>query len=326
MLEELVEGIAYYSIVVVTSTALYTYFLFRASKVLEEGFPSVFIRLALGLFVYTAIHSSLGLLSRYSEFLYSCMPDVVLYTLAILVLALVAGIILGSRAVCGALSVLGSSITRKLLGVLSEGEVEGHRFWLCSRCPIGVFTSFTGSEVYVHTRLAEVLSREELKSALLREAFRREDRFLSIVDAASTLSWCLAVILFALLSACLPGLHAGAYLNAAAATVAASTVGWIREHPADLRCAELSNPEHLLSAVAKAYRVALEESRSAVEKHVENVEAVYSNTVHCFKVNIERALGEYFANLVIPSLVLHVRRDPPPVVRAVAMCGKHKYL
>ncbi|MEM4037679.1 MAG: hypothetical protein QW700_07785 [Desulfurococcaceae archaeon] len=42
--------------------------------------------------------------------------------------------------------------------------------------------------VYVHTRLAEVLSREELKSALLREAFRREDRFLSIVDVASTLS------------------------------------------------------------------------------------------------------------------------------------------
>ncbi|MEM2499129.1 MAG: hypothetical protein QW168_00040 [Sulfolobales archaeon] len=326
MLEDLAESVAYYSIVVVISSALYSYFLARARRALEEDFPSVFLRFTLALAVYITIHSSLSLLLMYSNFLYGCMPDVVLYTVAILALALVAGVLLGSRAVCSALSVLGSGVMRKVLRVLSEGEVEGYKFWLCSRCPIGVFTSFTDNRFYVHTKLVEVLNREELKSALLRETFHSEDRFLSVMDAVSTLSWCLAVLLFALLSACIPGLHASAYLNAAATTIIASTVGWIREHAADLRYAESSSPEHLLSAAAKVYRVTLEEARRVVEKGIERAEVIYTINTLCLKVSIRRTLGEYFANLVIPSLVLHIRRDPPPTMRAVAICGVRKYL
>lgn len=327
MLEDLAEGVAYYSAVVAASSALYSYFLTRVRKVLEEGSSSVFLRFALALAVFTSTHSSISLLLRQGGFLYGCMPDAVLYAVAILVLALVAGLALGSRAVCGALSVLGPGVMKKALRVVSESEVEGSRFWLCSRCPIGVFTAFAGSGVYVHTKLVEVLSREELKSALLREALRGEDRFLSIVDVVGSLSWCFAALLFALLSACIPGLHVGAYLNAAAATIIASTVSWVREHKADLRYSETSNPEHLLSAVAKVYRVALEEARKAAEKRGERKsEAQNSSTnTHCFKATTQRTMGEYFANLVIPSLVLHVRRDPPLTMRAVAICRIRKY-
>lgn len=323
-LEGLAEGAVYYSAVVAASSALYTCFLARARGVLEEGSPTAFLMVSISLEVYTIIYTSSSLLLRYGALLRGRMPDVALYIAAILVLVLAVGVALGSRTVCGALSVLGPGVMRRALRVVDGGGVEGSRYWLCSRCPVGVFTAFAGRGVYVHARVAEALSRGELKSLVAREALRGEDLFFGVLDAAGTLSWCSAALLFAVLSVCIPGIHVGAYFNAAAATVVASTVGWMREHVADLRYAAVSDPGPLLSAIAKAHRVALEEARGAVEKRVGATEVAHSSDLRCVGDATRRTLVEYFASLVAPSLVLHVRRDPPPTLRAEAVCGMRR--